>query len=125
MKSKAFRLTDNDLSNLSIIKEEQAFLNEIDAIRYALKLAVNSEPIKSEPIKPIIVADDAGPVKKRKYTDEYIATWIEKNSTGMPNVYCPIHTAAYIYACGCLTLNGEVNEEGRLRIINWFKEQMI
>jgi len=60
---------------------------------------------------------------KRKYDDIYIKKWIEDNSVGMPYVNCPIHPGAYIYACGCLTINGTPNEEGRLRIANWFKQQ--
>ena len=119
MKSKAFRLTEQDCSNLSIIKETQGLPCEVDALRYALKLAADfSETTQNLPKSTQMV-------KIRKYSDEYINDWISKNGVGMPRVMCPLHTSTYIFSCGCITLDENKNPIGKERLINWFKEQYI
>ena len=96
MKSKAFRLTEQDCSNLSIIKETQGLPCEVDALRYALKLAADfSETTQNLP-KPTQM------VKIRKYSDEYIDELISENAGKFTNVLCPFHTSGNVSTCGCL-----------------------
>ena len=118
MKSKIFRLTEEDITCFELIKTHQGLPDDTKALRFALSIACKQTAPNLKERKSVYTK----PIKVRKYTDEQVSMYCGK--TQLSKGWCPKCSTKLLPVlfreCACLRSEQGV-EELRSWLINQYE----